>query len=378
MRNINFLIKPASSLCNMRCRYCFYEDEACNRSQKSMGIMQNTTVDTLLSEAFAAVEPGGCISFAFQGGEPTAAGLPYFRYFTDQVRALRPPRVEIRYAIQTNGLALDESWVRLFRENDFLVGLSLDGTKEIHNAHRIDAGGRDTWNRIVHNLTLLQKHQVAVNALCVVTAACARSPEKVYTSLKKLGLHYLQFIPCMDPLGKPRGSQPFSLTPDAYSRFLCRLFDLWYEDWLAGHYCSIRLFDDYIHLILGDQPGTCSTCGQCGSYFVVEGDGSVYPCDFYVLDDWKLGQLGKDSLPQLQDNARRREFLAWGLEKPQACRNCRWRSLCNGGCKHDWLYSGNQPQNYFCPAFTRLFAHAEQRLLEIARAERAALARTEV
>ena len=375
MKTINFLIKPASSLCNLRCRYCFYADEAANRQEASMGIMTHETVDTLLREAYAAVEPGGFVSFAFQGGEPTVAGLDYFRYFTAQARALKPPRVGLAFSIQTNGTLLNESWAEFFRKEDFLVGLSLDGFPDLHNQNRVDAEGKATWNRITRNLALLKKQGVRVNALCVLTGSCARSPHKAYENLKKLGFDYIQFIACLDPIGEKRGSRPWSLKPEAYGKFLCRVFDLWYRDWEKGNYHSVRLFDNYIHLLLGEGGSTCATCGQCGAYFVVEGDGSVYPCDFFSLDEWRIGKLGEMSLPAMAESETERRFLAWGREKPAECAACPWRGLCNGGCKNDWFTAEDGIHNYYCAAFCMLFEHAAPRMETIARAERLARAR---
>lgn len=373
MRHANFLIKPASSACNLRCRYCFYEDEAENRTLKNMGLMSRETAETLLNRAFAEIEPGGSLSFAFQGGEPTVAGLDFFRFFTAKARELKPERVQISFSIQTNGTLLNEDWAEFFRREDFLVGLSMDGYKDCHDMHRVDAAGKATWNRVTRALSILKKHAVKVNALCVVTARCAKNPEKAYTELKKLGFEFIQFIACMDPIGEERGNQFYSLTPEAYGRFLCRAFDLWYKDWESGNYHSVRLFDDYVHILLGDGAGTCATCGSCGAYFVVEGDGSVYPCDFYVLDDWRMGSLLESSLKELAESEKGRQFLFWGLQKPGECAGCRWRRICNGGCKNDWVRDAQgQPHNYYCAAFRALLEHAMPRLQIIARAELAA------
>lgn len=371
MKAIHFLIKPASSLCNLRCRYCFYEDIANNRSEKSMGIMTDATVQALVEDTFRTVSPGGTVSFAFQGGEPTVAGLDFFRQFVLQVRRLCPAGVNTTFSIQTNGTLLNQDWADFFRENRFLVGVSLDGYKDVHDLHRKDEKGEGNWTRVLKSVQLLKGNGVMVNALCVVTAQCARHPDRAYSGLKKLGFDYMQFIPCLDPIETARGAMPYSLTPEAYGGFLCRLFDLWYQDWSDGKYRSIRLFDDYVHLLLGDAPGTCATCGRCGSYFVVEGDGSVYPCDFFVLDQWKLGRLGEQSLAELAQGKTAQNFFQWGQEKPTECTCCRWRILCNGGCKNDWT-NEPEPHNYFCPAFQRFFAYAEDRLLTIARAEQRA------
>lgn len=375
MKNIHFLIKPASSLCNLRCRYCFYADEAQNREQQSMGCMTEATARTLIEEGFRRIEPGGAVSYAFQGGEPTAAGLPFFETFAAMARRLCPNGVRLSFSIQTNGTLLDEAWAEFFRREGFLVGISLDGFKDQHNLYRLDAQGGETWNRVVKAAALLQKHHVEVNALCVVTGQCAKRPERAYRELKKLGFDYLQFIACLDPIGEQRCGRPFSLTPSAYGKFLCRLFDLWYQDWEHGQYHSVRLFDDYIHILLGDNASTCATCGSCGSYFVVEGDGSVYPCDFFVLDQWRMGRLGECTLPEMAEGERAAAFLRWGQEKPAECASCRWRDICNGGCKNDWIQTADGSHNYYCEAFRTLLDYAMPRMQRIAQAERVAAAR---
>lgn len=368
MKSLSFLIKPASGHCNMRCRYCFYEDETNLRESGNSGIMSFETADTLIEEAFAALDKGEHITFAFQGGEPTLAGLPYFQHFVSKVKEANRKSALVSYAIQTNGLALDRDWVAFFKENHFLVGVSLDGEKAIHDFLRPDAAGKDTWNRVTRNLALLKQEKVEVNLLCVVSRQCAKHPQKVYRSLQKLG-GYLQFIPCLDPLEAERGSMPYSLTPELYGDFLCAVFDEWYRDLAAHVYTSVRLFDDYVHLAMGLPAGTCSTAGTCGAYFVVEGDGTLYPCDFYCLDEWKLGKLGEAPLPDLANRETAKKFLAEGLEHPAECSSCPWAKLCNGGCKRDWVPTEEGNHNYFCPAFRKFFDYAAPRIAQIARAQ---------
>ena len=139
----------------------------------------------------------------------------------------------------------------------------------------------------------------------------------------------------LDPIEGERGAQPWALTPEAYGKFLCGLFDVYYRDWVNGDYTSVRLFDDYIHMAMGMPAGTCATSGSCGAYFVVEGDGTVYPCDFYCLDEWEMGRIGEQSIPELA-NSEKPPVLQQGERKPDACADCRWYSLCHGGCKRDW------------------------------------------
>lgn len=375
MRYVHFLIKPASSACNLRCRYCFYADEAQNRDTACMGRMTQELASLLIDRAYEALDPGGTVSFAFQGGEPTVAGLDFFRFFVDCAKARKPQGAGLQFSIQTNGTLLDPEWAAFLTREHFLIGLSLDGNRELHNINRVDPQGEGTWNRCVGALNLLQRSGAQVNALCVVTGSCARHPQKIYNSLKQLGFRHLQFISCLDPIGEPRGSRPWSLTPQAYGRFLCQLFDLWYADWSRGDYHSIRLFDDYIHVLLGDGCSTCATCGSCGGYFVAEADGSLYPCDFYVLDRWKLGDLTSGPLAVLRQGPVYTEFLSQGSPLPEACKACRWNALCRGGCKNDWVRrSDGSAENYFCSSFRALFDYAYPRMLRIAQAERQSLA----
>lgn len=370
MRNISILVKPASSLCNMRCRYCFYTDEAENRSIPNTGIMNEDISKLLIRSAFDAVGENGQISFAFQGGEPTLAGMDYFRHFVHMVSKMNHKRIPIHYALQTNGLDLNAEWAAFFVENKFLVGISLDGDKTLHDEFRVDRAAKGTWARIVKKIDLMLRSGVDVNLLCVVTRRTAKNAVKVYHALKKTGVLYLQFIPCLDPIGETRGSMPYSLLPDDYGTFLCSLFDAWYLDWLGGHYTSIRLFDDYVHLAMGLPAGTCATSGSCGAYYVVESDGSVYPCDFYSLDEWKLGNIRQTSLQELERYDLAENFIKESLRRPEECNSCSWKMLCFGGCKRDWVTDpSGVSRNYYCRAFQKLFSYAASRIYKIAKEE---------
>jgi len=371
MKFVNLLIKPASSLCNLRCKYCFYEDEAKNRVHYSMGVMREELANVLIQRAFEAVDPDGIVSFAFQGGEPTVAGLPFFRHFVEETKQRKPPKVQMRFSIQTNGTLLNADWAKLFKEEHFLVGLSLDGFRDAHEAHRVDGNGGGTWKQVLAAKRMLDEHRVDYNVLCVVTNLCAGNPERTYKSLKNLGFRYIQFIACLDPIGR-RGQEPWSLAPDAYGKFLCQVFDMWYRDWITGDYHSVRLFDDFIHILLGDGASTCATCGKCGVYFVVEGDGSVYPCDFYVLDNWKLGNILEMPIAQMAGSEKAAAFLSRSADKPRACAACSYGAICGGGCKNDWFTDKGETQNYNCTAFKMLLRHALPRMRQIAQAEIAA------
>lgn len=365
MQHLTFLIKPASSLCNMRCKYCFYEDVASSRRQKRMGIMSEDTARRVICEAFRAVSAGGDVNFMFQGGEPTLAGLDFFREFVAMVNTCRNPGVAVHYAIQTNGYCMNEEWASFFKENNFLVGLSLDGLQSIHDAFRPDASGNGTWERTNGALRLLERFEVETNILCVVTAQTAKKARQVYKNLTQLGVHSLQFIPCLDPLDETRGSLPYSLKSEFYATFLCRTFDCWYKDWKENRYVSIRNFEDYLRPLLRLPPVSCASSGSCGHYLVVEGDGSLYPCDFYVLDRWYLGNIQHCTVEQALSSPISGEFVKAGGNRPPLCGTCRYAPLCRGGCKRDWDENGH---NYYCSSYKVFFDYSISRLEEMAAA----------
>ncbi len=367
MGNVTFLVKPASGLCDMRCRYCFYEDVSDNRQVKSLGLMRTDTAEALIRAGFSYAGPGGSVHFLFQGGEPTLAGLAFYRDFLSAARAACPAGTDVSFAIQTNGQSLDRDWARSFRENGFLVGLSLDGTRTLHDRFRRDAAGDGTWARTVQALELLTDEGVETNLLCVVTGDAAKAPRQVWQSLRKLGDHPLQFIPCLDPLETPRGSMPWSLTPEAYGGFLKGLFDCWFQELSRGTYVSVRFFDDLLRLMAGMAPGSCAASGRCGGYLAVEADGSLYPCDFYVLDRWRIGSIREMTVSEALNSAVMERFLAEGAQRPAACGGCPYALLCRGGCRRDFTEGPAGRSNYYCPSLLAFFPYVLPRLRAAAR-----------
>ncbi len=370
MNQLTLLIKPASSLCNMRCRYCFYEDEAENRGQKSMGIMQEETVRVLLEKAMAYIGEAGTLNVVFQGGEPTLAGAAFFRRFTDLGERILPRGAVIRYSIQTNGYSISGELLEVLKKRRFLVGISLDGCRSLHDSQRRDAAGEETWRRVLGNLKRLLSAGVQTNALCVITAEAAGNAQKIYRTLKQLGLRHHQYIPCLDPLEAERGSMDFSLTPEAYGKFLMDAFDLWYEDWKRGDYVSIRSFEDFVFNAMGAPCTNCASSGKCGQYLLIEADGTAYPCDFFALDQWKLGNICHSSAEELLSGPVAACFTRQREAVPPECRECTYRELCRTGCYRDWTFTDGQPHNYYCRSFRMLFGYALPRLREIADAER--------
>lgn len=366
MEYINFLIKPASGLCDMRCKYCFYEDVSNNREQKSYGMMSLETAEILVRRLFA--EPRRQVTIGFQGGEPTLIGVEFYRQFIALVKRYNTQNAAVAYSIQTNGHRLNKEWVQFFAENRFLVGISCDGPAKEHNEMRVDAAGHGTFADVMSAVRLLETHKVEFNILCVITGFTARHGRKLYEFFRQKGLRYLQFIPCLDPLEEKRGGQKFSLTPEKYMAFLRDVFDCWYRDWAAGDYISVRLFEDYVHILCGRGPSTCACAGVCGQYFLVEADGGVYPCDFYVLDEWRMGNILEQPFEELTQSPQARTFLMESRGIADECAVCQYYAVCRGGCKRDRMAeAGNR--NYFCAAFKSFFDYALPRLQTIAQAE---------
>lgn len=364
MDRISLLVKPVSGLCNMECRYCFYKDELAHSEKVKPGIMSERVMETLV-ERICREEPSW-IQVAFQGGEPTLAGLDFFRHFTGEVERRKKTGCQVCYTIQTNGLLIDEKWAEFLRKRQFLVGLSFDGTPYIHDGNRIDRRGEGTAERVEETWRMLRKHQVETNLLCVVTKQAARKAEAVYRYLKEMGARYLQFIPCISPIEEAEHPQPWLLNAGDYGKFLKSVFDLWYRDWKEGNYVSIRQMDDYVNLMVGRAPSSCAAWGRCGGYLVVESDGSIYPCDFFVEDGWYLGNIQDDSLHSLLGS---RKMAAFTGEKHQGqeCAQCRYFGLCRGGCKNDYAHKSG---NIYCRAYKEFFPYALPRLEEIAQQER--------
>jgi uncharacterized protein len=367
MPPINMMIKPASGNCNMRCTYCFYADETKNRETKSYGIMSLDTLEKIVERTLSFAD-ADC-TFVFQGGEPTLAGLDFFKQLMALEEKYNIKKIKVHNSIQTNGYAIDDNWAAFFAEKHFLVGLSLDGPKELHDSHRIDFKEEGTYKRIMHTTQLFDKYHVEYNILTVVTAQTAKKIEKTYNFFKKNHFAYQQYIPCLDPLGEKRGGRDYSLTPEAYQKFLCTLFDIWYNDSIRGEQIYIRYFDNLLQMLKGYYPESCGMLGVCGKQFVAEADGSVYPCDFYALDEWKLGNLVTDSFEQIEKVREQLKFIEISQYIDKDCKKCKWGSLCRGGCRRDRepMNQGFLSKNYFCTAYYNFFEYAVPRLQYIIR-----------
>lgn len=364
MKQINVMIKPASSACNMRCAYCFYADESRIRQVPSYGLMSRDTARCIL-EKFASCGAEHW-SFAFQGGEPTLAGLGFFEDFAAMERQLGYTAGNTAHAIQTNGLTADADWASLWKRENYLVGLSLDGSHDVHDYFRRDAAGKGSYSRVLQTARLLEKAQVPFNILTVVTPSAARHIQSIFNGYKKLGFKYQQYITCLDPLeGEAEGFVPDEKT---LAQFLKQLFDLWFRELQAGNYISVRFFDNLVYMLRGEQPELCSMSGHCNVQYLIEADGSVYPCDFYALDEYRLGNILADSIEDIDRRRIDTGFIQQSMQPPEECRRCRYAPLCRNGCRRE-RSGGPSGRNIHCEAYKEFYEYALPRLRAVAAAQ---------
>ena len=362
---LNVLIKPASSLCNMRCKSCFYRDVADNRNTASYGIMSFDTARAFLKYVFAYENVP--ISFTFQGGEPTLAGTSYFKTFHSLVERYNTKRLPVSFSLQTNGYDISEELCEIFSKYRYLLGVSVDGDEELHNFLRPSNDGSPTYGKINSTLKLLDKYKIDYNILTVITENVAKRGSEVYRHLRDRGFRFLQFIPFVSDFGGRGESEYFTLTNEGYAHFLTETFREYREDFVRGNYVSVRQFDNFVRIAAGLPAECCGMGGSCVASLVVEADGSVYPCDFYVLDEWKMGNITRDSVESLLSSNTAKRFVLSSRTMPEKCRKCAYFPICKGGCRrHREDTLGSVSDNRYCDAYKAFFDNSIELILDMA------------
>jgi uncharacterized protein len=326
--------------------------------------MSEETLENLVKEAISYAD--GFLTFAFQGGEPTLTGLDFYKKAVDFEKKYNDKGLTIENTIQTNGLLIDDEWAEFLHENNFLVGLSLDGPKKLNDGARVDVSGNGTFEGIMDTVNLLRRYNVDFNILTVVTDEISKKASYLYKFYKKNKFPYVQLIPCMDEAGRNDEihSNPYAVTPFGYGKFLCELFDLWYADFVNGEIMDIRIFSNLAQMAVGYPAEECGMNGFCTCYFAVEGDGSVYPCDFYCMDEWRLGEVS-DSFSKLYGSDKAKQFVQSSAHTSDECRHCPYFKLCRGGCRR-WRepFSDGKPGlNYLCEGYKIFFEHTLERIM---------------
>lgn len=364
------MAKPAGGSCNLDCSYCFYTKKTAmypGPRRMSPAVLERYV------RGMIEANPGPEVAFSWQGGEPTLMGLAFFeRVVALQAEYGRGRR--ITNALQTNGTLLDDAWGRFLARHRFLVGISVDGPREVHDDQRCDRRGLGSLDDVLRGVEVLKRHRVEFNVLTVVSALNAQYPEVVYRFLRKIGAQHLQFIPLVeravadsDDLQTVPGEVKLtraSVSAEAYGDFLCRVFDEWLKRDVGKIF--VRDFEDMLNLWMGNFSTLCVRSPECGRAVALEHNGDLYSCDHYVYREHRLGNLMVDDLPTLVDGAKQRAFGRAKRESlPQACRECRWLFACHGGCpKHrvGFTESGEPGLNHLCAGWAKFCEHADPTL----------------
>lgn len=358
----SIVIKPIGAFCNLRCTYCFYlQKHELYEGAPSTHKMSEETLEKLIVQMFAnSMNP----TFVWQGGEPTVLGVAFF----EKVVALQKQHSNGKpysNAIQTAGHLLDETWAAFLKREDFLVGISMDGPQHIHDYYRKDALGKGTFERVFANAKMLLAHDIPVNILVTVNNYAAKYPVEIYQFLVDNGFYFMQFSPVveLDP-DNPEITAPFTVSADAYGRFLTKVFKQWVKDFDYSHLkqkTSIRFFDSLLKRYLGMQPDHCVLHKNCNQYLVVEHNGDLYSCDFLVSKDTHLGNLHQTPLQQAFNSEKHTAFGAMKADYGDECKKCQWLDKCYGGCTKDRLHDPrDNGHNHFCSSYKYFFERADK------------------
>lgn len=361
----NIMIKPVGSLCNLRCRYCYYLDKADIYGGKEPR-MTYEMLETFIREYIAANDVPEVL-FNWHGGEPLLMGLDFYRKAIQLQEKYASGKI-IRNALQTNATLVTAEWAAFFRENGFLIGVSLDGPKDVHDCYRAGKGGGSTFERVVKGIADLYKAGVDYNIMATVNRKSEGRGLEIYQFLKGAGTRFIQFMPVLEHVKGGRivspdeeGSQiaPWSVSAEGFGRFLCDIFDYWVRHDVGSVF--INQFDSTLAMWCGEQPGTCTFAQTCGGNSVIEHNGDLYPCDHFVYEDYRIGNVLETDLRTLMASEKQIRF---GIDKrnglPKKCVTCRWYFACHGECpKHRFnrTDSGEPGLNALCDGYSMFFSH---------------------
>lgn len=357
------MLKPRGAICNLDCAYCYYLSK--ERLYPGSSFRMSAEVLESFTRQYIQAQPVPEVVFGWQGGEPLLMGLDFFKEAVAFQRKYRRPGMRILNTLQTNGLLLNEEWCRFFRENGFLIGLSLDGPAPLHDAYRVDKGGRPTFEGVMEGLELLRRHQVEFNILTTTHAANVEHPLEVYRFLRdEVGTNFVQFIPIVErrnETGFQEGSEVTerSVTGGQYGAFLKAVFDEWVCRDVGKVY--VQIFDVTLGNWIGHPGGLCIFDERCGTALALEHNGDLYACDHYVEPRYHLGNVTRESLPVLVNGPDQRAFgEAKSSTLPQYCRDCEVKRLCNGGCPKNRILTtpdGEGGLNHLCDGYKAFFTH---------------------
>lgn len=371
-RPLYVMLKPAGSLCNLRCKYCYYlEKNNLYQDQKSH-VISDQMLEKFIKE-YIESQTTPDVLFCWHGGETLMRPISFYRKALELQRTYARGR-RIDNSIQTNATLLTDEWCEFFRENNFLVGVSIDGPQEFHDEYRRTATGKPTFHKVMQGIRLLNKHGVEWNALAVVNDFNADYPLDFYHFFKEIGCHYIQFTPIVErKIGRNDGLSlapgmeeggeliDFSVTPEQWGNFLCTIFDEWVRNDVGQYY--IQIFDATLANWVGVQPGLCTLAKECGHAGVMEFNGDVYSCDHFVYPEHLLGNIQNKTITEMMYGEKQKAFSRLKHDcLPQQCRECQWQFACHGECPKNRFVRdkyGNPGLNYLCKGYRQFFEHVK-------------------
>jgi len=356
------MAKPRGAICNLDCSYCYFLDK--ENLYPGSDFRMSSEILERFTENYIASQPTNHVTFSWHGGEPTLAGIEFYEHALALQQKHRRPGMVIENTIQTNGILIDRNWSRFFADHEFLVGLSIDGPQEIHDAYRVDKGGKPTFHRVLAGLDSLREAGVTPNFLCTLTGASEGQGGRVYKFLRDdLGAEFIQFLPVVEksPRGSAEPATGRSISPGGYGDFLIEVFDLWFERDVGNVF--VQMFEVALAAWVGAPRGLCVFEETCGTALAIEHTGDVYSCDHFVEPKHRLGNIVFIPLAEMVGSDKQRKF---GDNKrtslPSYCLECDVRFACNGGCPKDRFIetpAGEPGLNYLCEGLRRFFRHID-------------------
>lgn len=367
------MAKTAGSLCNLRCKYCYYLEKAKLYDNNEKHVMSDQMLERFTKQYIEA-QTSQDVMFTWHGGETLMRPISFYK------KALRFQQLygkgrRIANCIQTNATLLNDDWCKFFRDNNFLVGVSIDGPQEFHDAYRLSTDGRPTWNQVMRGIRLLNQYHVEWNALAVVNNLNVEHPHEFYQFFKDIRCQFIQFTPIVERIvdnrndgltlapGMEEGGRmaDFSITPEQWGRFLCEIFDEWVRHDVGTYF--IQTFDATLANWVGVAPGICSLSKECGHAGIMEYNGDVYSCDHFVYPEHMLGNLRHKTITEMMYSDKQRQFAKMKTEMlPKQCHECDFLFACHGECPKNRFvkdHYGNPGLNYLCKGYHMFFQHVK-------------------
>jgi uncharacterized protein len=367
-REFQVFAKPAGSICNLDCHYCYYLKKKHLYPKSESFRMPDGILEKYIVQHIDA-SPEQVIRFSWHGGEPTVLGLDYFRKIVALQHKHQPANRRIINGMQTNGILLDEDWCRFLATEGFIVGLSLDGPQEMHDRYRVTKDQKPTHEQTMRGYKLLQQHQIDCDILCVVHAHNVRHPTQVYRFFKKINAQYVTFLPLVEPQPDVEGGvSRRTVQAEAWGAFLCTIFDEWVSQDIGR--VKVQIFEEASRTAFNQDHSLCIFRPTCGDVPVIEHNGDFFSCDHFVDTEHNLGNIQETSLVELLESPAQRAFGQAKLETlPRYCRACDVRAMCNGGCpKNRFLRTpdGETGLDYLCAGYKSFFFHCRPFITEVA------------